>query len=68
MFGLSAIFSVLMNRENRPIADDHDPDGRWARLVGDLRAYGEEQRQIWGGLDDLLIARYVARLLETSDL
>src|SRR6516165_2177796 len=31
----------------------------WERLAAELRAYGQAQRQAWGGLDDIQLARYL---------
>jgi CBS domain-containing protein len=33
----------------------------WQRVVDDLREYGETQHQVWGDVDDDLLARYLAK-------
>jgi hypothetical protein len=44
-------------------ASDQDrgaADREWQRVAADLIAYRDAQKQLWGGLDDGLIARYLA--------
>jgi hypothetical protein len=37
-------------------AESREP---WERLAAELRAYGQGQRQAWGDLDDIQVARYL---------
>jgi len=37
-----------------------DPDVQWARISSELVSYRNQQRQVWGDLDDLTLARYLA--------
>jgi hypothetical protein len=42
------------------MAGPADTREHWERLAVELRAYGQAQRQAWGDLDDIQLARYLA--------
>ncbi|KKL09087.1 hypothetical protein LCGC14_2569390, partial [marine sediment metagenome] len=37
----------------------HDHMKRWERIAEKLRAYRDEQQEVWGNMDDLTITRYL---------
>jgi hypothetical protein len=43
-----------------PMAGPAESREDWERLAVELRAYGQAQRQAWGDLDDIQLARYLA--------
>lgn len=42
------------------MADTNSPRAGWQRISAELLAYRTAQEQIWGGLDDITVARYLA--------
>jgi hypothetical protein len=43
-----------------PMAGPAESREPWERLAVELRAYGQAQRQTWGDVDDIQLARYLA--------
>jgi hypothetical protein len=43
-----------------PMAGPAESREPWDRLAAELRAYGQAQRQAWGDVDDIQLARYLA--------
>src|SRR5687767_1969651 len=42
------------------MVSESDPEERWNRVAAELRAHRQDQREAWGGLDDMTLARYIA--------
>src|SRR5262245_13627082 len=39
---------------------DPDPEEQWSWIAAELKSYRDAQRQAWGDLDDVTMARYLA--------
>jgi hypothetical protein len=42
------------------MVNSDQPKAEWQWIAAELRAYREAQDQVWGGLDDVVVARYLA--------
>jgi hypothetical protein len=49
------------------MTSESDADRQWERVAADLRAHREAQHQAWGGVEDELLARYMAGLCSPEE-
>src|SRR5437016_1356721 len=42
------------------MSDSDDSNNRWEEIARDLLAYRDAQRNTWGGMDDITLAKYIA--------
>ena len=46
--------------ESGALNEDHPQSSDWDRIIGELRAYKEVTRKMWGDLDDTVLAVYIS--------